>query len=469
MSIAEQEYIKESNLFENSLNEDFKKDNGIYYTDVKLSSMIIDDLKIPPSQTVLDPCCGVGSFLFSAYKKGYKNLFGIDNDLKTVKLAKKLISGINIKKYDSIANDAKDILKAVGLKDKVGYTVGNPPYCPMDRNITIDTKDYHFLRKVKDSGSNLFIAALYKAFELTKDNGIISYIIPKNFLHVSSYSKLRKDILHNKSIISIIDLGAYFSNVRGEQIIITIRNHYCNNNIIKLKKLENSHFVDCCQVRQDFYTDEILLFKNETEYSIYCKLENTYEKFGDLCTGYVGRGRSSSKEAITGKEIRKFGFRHHKVPQKGNRVFIQNIYSAESGIIASFAGKDYEASQTVTVFTDGDERMCRYILGILHSRLCNFYLLKFCFNSSKLTMHADAKYLKKIPLVRVYNNFFDQLVNLVKAIEKTEYMSDMWFEMLESLNSLVYNIYGISEEEVRFIDSEITSLQSSRWNNDKRR
>ena len=82
-------------------------------------------------------------------------------------------------------------------------------------------------------------------------------------------------------------------------------------------------------------------------------------------------------------------------------------------------------------------------------------------------MHTDAKYLKKIPLVRDYNDLFDQLVNLVKLIETCDYMSSIWFEMLESLNALVYKIYGISDNEIKFIDSEILSLQSNRWNNDK--
>lgn len=467
MSIEINEYTYRSNLFENSLDDEYKKQNGIYYTNANLSKLIVDHLNIESSGIILDPCCGVGSFLYSAINSKCKYVYGIDNDAKAVKLAKELLSISNIKKYDSIANEAAKTLKALGLKEKADYTIGNPPYCPLEKDVVIDTSDYHFLRKVKDSGSNLFVAALYRAFDLTKDNGVISYIIPKNFLHVSSYSKLRKDILHNKAIVSIIDIGAFFSNVRGEQIILTLKNCYIKDNIIEFKKLTDNQFVDCCKIEQNFYRDEILFFKNNAEYSIYCKLENTYEKFGDLCTGYVGRGKSKSSNAISGKDIKKFGFKNRKVPAKGNQVFIQNIYSAESGVIASFAGKNLEASQTVTVFTDGDEKMCRYILGILHSRLCNFYLLKFCYNSSKLTMHTDAKYLKKLPLVRNYTDLFDQLVNLVKLIETCEYMSSMWFETLESLNALVYKIYDISNEEINFIDSEIISLQSNRWNNDK--
>lgn len=467
VGITVNEYMYRSHLFESSLDEQYKKNNGIYYTDASLSNVILNYLNIDSSKIVLDPCCGVGSFLYSALSRGCKNVFGIDSDTKSVKLAKELIPQSIVKRSDSIGKSGVETLKVLGLKEKVDYLIGNPPYCPLEKDIIIDTKDYHFLRKVKDSGSNLFIAALYRAFELTKEDGVISYIVPKNFLHVSSYSKLRKEILHNKSIISIIDIGSYFSDVRGEQIILTIKNKQSCDNLIEIKKLVNNQFVDCCTIEQNFYKDEILLFKNKDEYSIYRKLENTYEKFGDLCTGYVGRGKSTSDNAITGKAIKKFGFKNRKVPQKGNQVFIQNIYSAESGIIATFAGKNLEAAQTVTVFTDGDEKMCRYILGILHSRLCNFYLLKFCYNSSKLTMHTDAKYLKKIPLVRDYNDLFDQLVNLVKLIETCDYMSSMWFEMLESLNTLVYKIYGISDDEIKFIDSEIISLQSNRWNNDK--
>ena len=155
------------------------------------------------------------------------------------------------------------------------------------------------------------------------------------------------------------------------------------------------------------------------------------------------------------------------MPKKGNQVFIQNIYSAESGIIASFAG-NYEASQTVTIFTDGDEKMCRYIVGILHSRLCNFYLYKFCYNSSKLTMHTDKKYLANIPLVKDDSTKeFSQLIEAVKALEKLDYMSSDWFDLFDSLNSLVYKIYNIDEKEAAYIDAEMLSIQSKRWSNGK--
>jgi methylase of polypeptide subunit release factors len=456
----------ESQQYEKSLASAYKKDNGIFYTDVELSKKIIEFLNIPSNATIMDPCCGTGSFLVAAMHLGYSSIYGADTDKKAIMIAKNKYGISNVKVIDTLANNGEQALKKWKLEEPVDFLIGNPPYAPIAKDIVIDTNDYLFLRNVKDSGSNLYIAALYRAFELTKPQGVISYIIPKNFLHVASYSVLRRMILNEKRITSIVDIGKYFKTVRGEQIILNLENRLPQDNDIVIYKYENDSFVERLKVPQSFYKDEILLFDSEEDFTIYQTLEGTYKKFSDICTGYVGRGKSKSDTAITGKDIRKFSFKNEPVPKKGNKVFIQNIYSAEAGIIASFAG-NLKASETVTVFTDGDGKMCRYILGVLHSRLCNYYLLKFCFNNSRLTMHTDAKYLKKLPLV-IDDNTFNKIISIVKSLETIDYMSDSWFEMVESLNDLIYDTYKIEEKERTYIEYQIKEIQSQRWNNDKR-
>lgn len=460
-------YSIKSKEYETSLLPTKKKSSGIYYTDIDLSLRIIKFLKIPKDASILDPCCGTGNFIASAKYLGYNNLYGSDIDKDAIEFCKNNSNILNIYVVDSLSNDGNTVLKKLKLKDKVDYIVGNPPYVPISKNITIDTADYLFLRNVKDSGSNLFIAAIYRAFELVKVGGIISYIVPKSFLHVSSYSMLRQFLLNEKRIKSIIDLGAYFKNVRGEQIVLTIANEYRPNNDIEIFNYHQGEFIENTTVPQNSYRDEILLFSNTYDFKIYEKLKTTYKRLGDICTGYVGRGKSKKNDAITGKDIRKFSFKNISVPPNGNKIFIQNIYSAEAGIIASFAG-DLEASETVTVFTDGDEKMCRYILGVLHSRLCNYYLLKFCYNSSKLTMHTDAKYLKKIPLI-INPNTFTKIINIVKLLENITYMCNEWFEAVEDLNDIIYETYNITIDERKYIDNQIRLIQSEKWNYGKQR
>ena len=461
------EYSKKSKEYETSLLTTKKKSDGIYYTDIDLSLRIIEFLKIPTNASILDPCCGTGNFIISAKHLGYSNLYGSDIDKGAVDFCKNNSGISNIHIIDSLSNSGDLVLKKIGLREKVDCVVGNPPYVPISKDITINTSDYLFLRNVKDSGSNLFIAAIYRAFELVKDGGVISYIIPKNFLHVSSYSILRRFLLREKRIKSIIDLGAYFKNVRGEQIVLTITNEYLPNNNIEFFSYRQGEFIANTLVPQNFYSDEILLFSNAYDFEIYKKLKSSYKKLGDICTGYVGRGKSKSPTAIAGKDIRKFSFKNVPVPSSGNKIFIQNIYSAEAGIIASFAG-NMEASETVTVFTDGDEKMCRYVLGVLHSRLCNYYLMRFCFNGSKLIIHTDAKYLKKIPLI-INTNTFTKIISIIKLLENISYMCNEWYEAVEDLNNIIYETYNITIEERRYIDSQVRLIQSEKWNYDKQR
>ena len=46
-------------------------------------------------------------------------------------------------------------------------------------------------------------------------------------------------------------------------------------------------------------------------------------------------------------------------------------------------------------------------------------------------------------------------------------MSESWFDMMDSLNDLIYKTYNISETEKLHIDFQMKSIQSKRWHNDK--
>ena len=261
-------YSIESKQYEKSLDSAYKKDNGIFYTDIELAQKIIKFLNIPQNATIMDPCCGTGSFLVAAKYLGYLFVYGADIDKKAVSITKDKHGVENAKTINTLANTGEQTLKKFGLKAPVDFLIGNPPYAPIAKDIIIDTNDYLFLRNVKDSGSNLYIAALYRAFELVKPQGTISYIIPKNFLHVAAYGVLRRMILKEKRIVSIVDIGKYFKSVRGEQIILTLENSPADKANISIYKYEKTEFVKKLEVPQEFYTDEILLFNSKEDFTI---------------------------------------------------------------------------------------------------------------------------------------------------------------------------------------------------------
>jgi type I restriction-modification system DNA methylase subunit len=83
---------------------------------------------------------------------------------------------------------------------KYDFIVGNPPYFVMKKN-SIDKKYYLYF----DGRPNMFILFLVKSFGLLKDDGIISFILPKGFLNCLYYDKTRKYIDSHFKILHIID------------------------------------------------------------------------------------------------------------------------------------------------------------------------------------------------------------------------------------------------------------------------
>lgn len=452
-------FEEKSITYEKSLDGDLKKNNGIFYTDTELADSIVDFLDIPKKSSILDPCCGTGSFIYTLQSKGYEKVYGCDFDAKTVKKCRELTESKKIRKMDTIGQDGDTVLKKM-RHSQFDYIIGNPPYAPLGKNVSIDaTAD--FVSTVKSAGSNLFVAAVYRAFELAKDDGIISLIIPKNLLHISSYKKIRKVLLKEKKIISIIELGIHFKTVRGEQVVLTMKNSYEENNKIKFYSYNHGNISFMSEVSQDYYDDEIIVFTDNEEVPIYDKLKESYEQLGDVCTDTIKRGRDKSENAIRGKQIRKFGFKDQDVPDDGNQIFIQNIFSAEAGITASFGG-NLKPSETVTTIKLKNTKMCKYVLGLLHSRVCNYFLIRFGFNNSRLTIHTDAKYLNGIPIV-IDDEAFEKVVDIVNKMETVEYMDGEWYKLNEQLNDIVYNIYELNVNDKNYIEKEMRKISASKW------
>ena len=46
MSLAQNAYIDASNVYESSLENSYKKDNGVFYTDLSLAEKMLIELKI---------------------------------------------------------------------------------------------------------------------------------------------------------------------------------------------------------------------------------------------------------------------------------------------------------------------------------------------------------------------------------------------------------------------------------------
>jgi len=209
------DYSTLSKELTSKLSKDEKKDNGIYFTP---PSCIYNNLQllqpyISNITSVLEPSCGSGEYIRALYSL-YPNLniTGIEYNKTIYDSIVGHFSGENI----TIRNDDYLQYKSATKYDLI---IGNPPYYVMKKDAV--SKEYH---KYFDGRPNIFILFIVKSLQLLNENGILSFILPKNFLNCLYYDKTRAFIRDNFQILHIVDCkDDKYIETQQETIILIVK------------------------------------------------------------------------------------------------------------------------------------------------------------------------------------------------------------------------------------------------------
>lgn len=133
----------------------------------------------------------IGSLLI-VNKNNYMNL---ENEIKK----DQTIFGIELKKLIPIIKCANI------LSEQYDIVVTNPPYMGnrgMDAKLSNYVRKYYF-----DYKTDIFSAFIKQAYTLTKPRGYYAMITQPTFLFISSFEKVRDDLINKNSIISLLHMG----------------------------------------------------------------------------------------------------------------------------------------------------------------------------------------------------------------------------------------------------------------------
>lgn len=208
------EFVDKKLLFEEKIN--ILKHN--------LSNNEIDNLTDAISKiTIIDPMCGSGAFIVSAYNcikflnenllnnrlsknKYYKNIYGVDLEEEAVILAKtriilKSIIDENINNSflaalnnNIVCGDALIEKDAKGInwaRKKYDCIIGNPPY------VEVKNKEKYSDYVSKKCG-NLYAYSIERACLIAKENSVISFVVPLSFVSTARMTEI-KQYLESKS------------------------------------------------------------------------------------------------------------------------------------------------------------------------------------------------------------------------------------------------------------------------------
>ena len=196
------------------LSKTIKQRGGIYFTP---PSVIEDNIKLLEPymniiSNVLEPSCGSCEYI-NALLNSYKHLkiTGIELN-STIYNSIKELSSSNVKLYNS------DYLK-YDTSETYDLIIGNPPYFVMKKEDV--EKSYY---KYFEGRPNIFILFIIKSITLVKTNGLISFVLPKNFLNCLYYDKTRKYINAHFQILNIVEcVNSKYIETQQATILLIIR------------------------------------------------------------------------------------------------------------------------------------------------------------------------------------------------------------------------------------------------------
>lgn len=211
--------------FQKFLNSSSRTNRGQFFTPKIIVDMCVETIELKKNVNILDPCCGSGSFLVSAYNsikekfngKDYCGLYGMDISKQAILLTKLRFMLLDIKSENIFCSDALSDVKL--LPETFDIILTNPPFGTKGkitdhgvlRNYDLGykyakTNDRWIKTDILQKGvppERLFVE---RCIRLLKPNGKIAIVLPDSILENPSMIYLREYILSKTNLLKVIKL-----------------------------------------------------------------------------------------------------------------------------------------------------------------------------------------------------------------------------------------------------------------------
>ena len=195
-----------------------KNKRGLYYTPPDVAAGLSAGLDFSCGQTILDPCCGSGSFLLGTTAKDPLQLYGADSDPIAVMICKANLI-MRFKDYDfdpqiyhmDFINDNNHGLKSM----RFNYVSTNPPW-----------------GAVTNKSGETFEMFLNGSLKMLSDGGVLNVLLPQSVLNVKAHRVIRHHILENYSLAGIKMFPAMFSGVTTQVCALKVVNSRDINTVV---------------------------------------------------------------------------------------------------------------------------------------------------------------------------------------------------------------------------------------------
>lgn len=450
-------------IYQSILMEGEKNKIGSYYTPYNVVRNMTCTLSFDNNETLLDPCCGSGSFLLELNAKP-NQIFGFDNDEIAVFICK---INLLLKYKTDIFTPQIFCLNFIDKSDKFlsifnlkfDYIITNPPWGA----ICNDTECISEITS-KESFSYFFV----KAFTYLKKNGQIRFLFPESILNVKAHKDIRSFILDNGTINSITLYNGMFSGVITHYVDIEVYN-IKDNRLINVYTPEKLFVID----KRSFYATENLVFnfQNNLDFEIIKKVDSCKQytlKNSIWALGIVTGNNKNNllKEHITGSEHIYTGkeiFPYHLAKPQNyiiyNRKNFQQVareeyYRADEKLVYKFISNKlvFAYDNTQSLFLNSANILIpnipnmstKTVLAFLNSEMFQ-YLYNVLFFEIKILKGN----LCELPFPKITKEQDCLLSDYVQKVIDGEN------QYIEIIQDTIFAIYEITTEQKRYIKEKL--------------
>ncbi|MFC1714964.1 Eco57I restriction-modification methylase domain-containing protein [Candidatus Poribacteria bacterium] len=365
--------------------------------------------------------------------------------------------------------------------------LGNPPYgAKLSTTERKAIKSEYETYRSSDS-SSLFVE---KAVKMLEDDGILGFIVPKSLSYVVSWQPIRKFLLDECEIVEIADARKAFRGVLLEQMIMVARKRGNPSfpttvSILRPEYSAVSHSIG----RQDLSPERFSIwFSSRRVRAIVDRIQEKSVPLGHLAEIWNGLGLQGQlvfsdkpdseyhRPCLRGRDIQRYHVRQSikyiRTADIAKHISLETFHRQKiivQDIVAHIHSPTPHIKLTATVDRSGDwlnvntvtniassEYPLEYLCGILNSRLISWYTYDFIFNRSIRTMHFRRGYADHIQICRIDtgdHRVHEQLMEHVDQIMALydKQAADEIVEVDRKIDKLVYQLYGITEEDVSFL------------------
>ena len=362
--------------------------------------------------------------------------------------------------------------------------IGNPPYVSSKAIPVKDKQTYKNVYTTAVKQFDLYSLFIEQACNMLKTGGITSYIIPDSFIGRSNFEAGRRIVVIDRTVLRWEHINNVFESADVSSLIYVIRNNNKKSNDYTfeyhksrtVKEWASKDYL--CQIisKSEIESSENLkiVFASDDENYLMKKIKTgrTFdeifvmwrgEEIGRKSDSVLGFAATNSKVLYTGKQVRRYSsidpVNWIRVPdvQKSlllydkDKILIRQLGDCINATINTNGGIITQSVYAL-VLKENQTKPLEYYLGLLNSTLFKF-IYKIIAGDKQLFKRIILENIKKLPLPTT-DGHVEEIKDLVgRVIELLCINPSAETSALESeIDSLVYQLYGLTEKEIKIVE-----------------